>query len=326
MVLKYFSSLFILLFFIGCGGSGVEPIAYPSWYLNPPQNNGSFLYGVGEGKDIDAAKASALNSISASLSITVSSEFKKDESSSSYNGNEKSYTSAINRVKAEVKKIEFNDYQVIQNQMLSGTLLVLVEVSRHKLFNAQKEKLDRYSNELSVEQKSIKNYSPLKQAYLYEQSLEKTDKLKSFALLTKTINSDFDTQPYLNQVSDIQHNRKNALNQAKVSITSDTDAKIFIDTLKEGLNKAGIKTVSNYANTRIHLKNRFQTDEIYGFKIAKSTLSLSTLDAKNKTLATRTLTLNGKSRYDYEKAKLNTAHMLSQKIKDEGIFTLLGIQ
>lgn len=322
---RFITSVLITLFLIGCAGNSPEPISYPSWYLNPPQNNGSSLYGVGQGRNIESAKASALSAISASLSTTVSSEFKKDESSSSYNGNENTYRSAINRVKAEVKAIEFNEYQIIQNQMLSNTIVLLVEVSRNKLFNAQKEKLQRFSGELIAEQKSIKNYSPLKQAYLYEKSLEKTRKLKSLVLLVKTINSGFNTQPYLNQASKIKKNREDALNKTRVSITADSDAKIFIDALKEGLNKAGIKTVSSHANIRIHLKNHFKTDEIYGYKIAKSALSLSTLDAKNKQIATQTLIVSGKSRYNYHEAKLGSTHMLSKRIKEEGIFALLGI-
>lgn len=325
MYIRYITFVLIALFFIGCGGNTPQPISYPSWYLNPPQNNGSSLYGVGQGRDIGTAKASALSAISASLSITVSSEFKKDESSSSYNGNENTYSSAINRVKAEVKAIEFNEYQVIQNQMLSNTVLVLVEVSRNKLFNVQKEKLDRFSGELAIEQKNISQYSPLKQAYLYTQSMPKAQKLKSLTLLAKTIHSGFDTTAYLAQATKIKQNREDALNRTKVSITADSNARVFIDALKEGLNKAGIKTVSSHANASIHLKNHFQTDEIYGFKIAKSTLSLSTQDARKKTIATRTLLLNGKSRYDYNKAKLNAAHLLSQKIKKEGIFSLIGI-
>lgn len=327
MFIRLTVSAFIALFFLGClGGAQPQVASYPSWYLNPPQNNGSSLYGIGEGRNLDSAKASALSSISASLSITVSSEFKKDESSSSYNGNENTYRSAINRVKAEVKAIEFNDYQVIQNQMLSNKILVLVEVSRSKLFYAQEDKLKRFSNELSAEEKNIAKHSPLKQAFLYEKSLAKTEKLKSLTLLAKTINSGFHTRPYLEQALKVKQNREDALSKTKVSITAGAQAKVFIDALKEGLNKAGIKTVSKHANTNIHIKNRFQTDEIYGFKIAKSTLSLSTLDAKNKTIATRTMTLNGKSRYDYDKAKNNAAHLLSKKITEEGIFTLLGIE
>jgi len=324
--MKIIISVLIALFLIGCTGSGQpEPVSYPAWFLNPPANDGSFLYGTGEGNSIDSAKASALNAIAASLSITVSSEFKKKESSQSFNGNENAYHSALNTVKAEVKAIEFSDYKIIQNQVTGNKALVLVEVSRFKLFNNQKEKLERLSQELKSEQANIQRHSPLKKAYLYQQNIEQTQRLTSLALLTKSINSDFDITPYFQQSADIKQTRSDAIDDAKVSITAEPEAEVFVAVLTEGLNKAGIKTVYKGANTRIHLKNSFQTDEIYGFKIAKATLTVSTQDDSRKNIATKTINLSGKSRYDYDKAKSSAAQGLRKKIEEENIYTVLGI-
>jgi len=325
--MKYFFAIITVLLFAACGGSK-EPqvISYPSWYLNPPSNNGASLYGVGDGRTIDEAKTSALNAIAASLSTTVSSEFKKSESTQSFNGDENAYRSALNTIKAQVKEMEFNDYQVIRNQVSSGKVLVLVEVSRARLFQNQKEKLDRYSQELAREEKNIARQSPLKKAFLYSEQLMKTQKLQSMALLSKTINSDFDTSPYLKQAADFKQAQRDTINSTKVHVSADTQGRLFIDTLKEGLNKAGFKTVPAKAETNIHIKNNFQLDEIYGFKIAKATLSFSTNDAKHKTIATRSITVSGKSRYDYDKAKANAAQALARKIDKEGIYTLLGIE
>ena len=325
--MKYIYSIITVLLFVACGGSK-EPqaISYPSWYLNPPQNSGTSLYGVGDGRDINSAKTSALNAIAASLSTTVSSEFKKSESSKSFNGNENAYHSALNTIKAQVKEIEFNDYQIIQNQVVPGKALVLVEVSRAKLFQKQKEKLDRFSTELKTEQKNISRQASLQKAFLYSEQITKAQKLKSMALLSKTINSNFNTDTYLKQASNIKQAHSDTLNTTKVFISANKEAKLFIDVLKEGLNKAGIKTVSSRANANIHIKNRFQLDEIYGFKIAKATLSFSTKDTRQKTIATRSMNLSGKSRYDYEKAKANAAHALGKKINEEGIYSLLGIK
>jgi len=322
--MKYILTLFITLFFIGCGGSNPEPTAYPSWYLNPPQNSGNYLYGVGQGSDINSAKASALSAVSASLSITVSSELKKSESSSAFNGKESTYKSVINHVKADVKAMEFSDYKVTQNQVLGNQFLVLVEVSRHRLFSDQKTKLDNYANELQNEQNNITQNTPIQQAFLYTKSLEKTAKLKSLALLTKSVDAHFDTKPYLKQATDIENSKQIALNKITVSLKASKEANVFMDALKEGLNEAGIKTVTTNANTNIKLKNSFQTDKIYGYKIAKSNLTITT-QSHDKTLATKTLVFSGKSRYDYNKAKLNAANQLRSRIKKEGIFSVLGI-
>ena len=323
--MKYLLSFFISFIFLACGGSSPEPLAYPSWYLNPPQNSSSFLYGVGEGKDIATAKASALSSVSASLSTTVSSELKQTQSSHSVNGEESTSRSAISSLKTEVKAMEFSDYQVTQNQVLGNTFLVLVKVSRAQLYKDQKNKLERFALELQEERNNIKKSAPLKQVMMYDKTVQKTDKLKSLALITKTVNSSFNPHVYLEQISQLKTEKEDALNSLRVKVHTSPEAKVFMDAVKEGLNKAGIKSVTSKANTDIYLKSSFLNDEVYGYKISKATLSLST-KADNKTIASNTVVLSGKSRYNYTKAKLNSAQVLRKKIKSEGLFTILGIK
>jgi len=324
--LKYLRMLVLSLILIGCGAEPKpETIVYPSWYLNPPQNSGSFLYGVGEGSSINVAKASALGSVSESLSLTVSSELSKRDSSNRYNGREDIYSSVVSSLKTEAKEMEFSEYTIIKNEQVGSKIFLLVEVSRQKLFKDQKAKLELFSNELKAEQKSISDYPVLKQALLYKQRAQKRHTLKSLALLSKTIDSNFDTDAYIKQVTQVGDASQKALNRVKISVTASKQAEIFVDAIKEGLNNAGIKTGSNNANTQLYLDSAFHLDEIYGFKIAKSTLSVSTKE-KNKTVATNAVVLSGKSRYDYNKAKLNANAVLRQKIKEEGIFSIMGVE
>ena len=325
--MKYFFMVVVSLFLLGCGKGPVQPqvTTYPSWYLNPPQNTQHSLYGVGEGNSINSAKASALGFVSESLSLTVSSELKKSESSQSYNGNENTYRSVVSNLKTQAKEMEFSEYKIIRNQQIGSKIVLLVEVSRQKLFNDQKAKLELFSKALKMEEKSISKHPVLTQALLYKKRSVKRYKLKSLALLAKTINSGFDTSPYIRQATQVGDAGQDALNRVKVSIDASLEAKVFVDAIKEGLNSAGIKTSSNNANTHLFLKSSFQLDEIYGFKIAKSALAISSKE-KNKTIASNTLILSGKSRYDYEKAKTNASHVLRKKIKEEGVFSVLGIR
>lgn len=324
--MKYFLVVLVSFLFIGCMGGGAKPevVSYPSWYLNPPQNNATSLYGVGEGSDINIAKASALSFVSESLSLTVSSELKKSDSSRRHNGKEDTFTSVVSSLKTEAKEMEFSEYKIIKNQQVGSKMILLVEVSREKLFNDQKAKLDLFADELKAEKISISKYPLLKQADMYKKRASKSTKLKSLALLTQTINSKFDTGKYIKQTREVKDASEDALNKVRISITASKEAKIYIDAIKEGLNDAGIKTSSKNSNTQLVLKNTFQTDSIYGFKIAKSTLTLST-KVKAKTIASKTLTLSGRSKYDYTKAKANASSLLRVKIKEEGIFSILGI-
>lgn len=313
------------LFITGCGGSQPEVVSYPSWYMNPPQNNGSFLYGVGEGYTLDSAKAAALSSVSQSLSLTVSSELKKHETSTRNNGSESTYTSVVSNLKAQAKEMEFSDYSITQNQQIGSKFILLIEVSRVRLFNDQKVKLDRFLKELKEEKKRIEKEPVLKQALLYKKRALKKASLKSMALLTKTINSGFNTKIYIQEGESLENEAIDALNKVRVSISSSKDAGIFKDIITQGFNEVGIKTSSSNGNTKVYLKNTFQTDEIYGFKIAKASFSISTKQ-NSKLIASNSFSLTGKSKYAYDKAKYAARRALQQKIKKEGIFSVLGFK
>jgi len=324
--MKYIGLFLVAFFFIGCGGTAKpEVISYPSWYLNPPQNTSSYLYGVGEGSSITLAKASALSSVSESLSLTVSSELKKSEQSIRDNGVESTYTSVATSLRAEAKEMEFSDYSIVQNQQIGTKIILVVKVSRQRLFTDQKAKLELYSSALKAQVKSISKNATFKQAYLYQERAVKQHKLKSLALLTQTINPSFEINPYILQSREVGNASQNALNKIRVIIKGSAEGMVYIDAVKEGLNKAGIETVTHNANAELYIKNSFQTDTLYGFKIAKATLTLS-IKQNKKTISSNTIILSGKSQYSYEKAKSNSAQLLRNKIKQDSIFTILGVK
>ncbi len=325
--MRYLLSAVVLLFVLGCGGEQpkVELLSYPSWYLNPPSNTTASLYGVGEGSDINQAKAAALSFISESLSLTVSSEFKKQESSTKYDGGSSSYTSAVSSIKAQAKEMEFSEYRIINNQQMGEKIILLIEVSRERLFQDQKLKLERFSKELEGEKLQIKKAPIIKQVSLYKQRAQKQHTLKSLALLAQTINKNFDIDPYLEQSREVAEAEKGAQHRVKIAVSSDVSMQVFVDTVKEALNKEGIEVSAKGANTYVYLSGSFQTDEVYGFKIAKANLLLTSKQA-DKGIASNNITISGKSRYDYEKAKLDARNLLARKFEQEGLYAVLGIE
>ena len=325
--MKYILSVLFAFIFIGClGGSKTpEPVSYPSWFLNPPQNNGSFLYGVGEGANVNEAKASALSSVSQSLSLSVSSQLKKSETSNRYNNTESTYSSVVSSLQTQTKEMEFSDYTIVKNAQLGPKIVLLVEVSRQKLFSDQLEKLNLFVQDIEAQNKSIAKQSLIEQALLYKKARSKAPKLKSLALLCHTIDSNFDTQPYLKKMNEIANTSDNALHKVDAVIKPSKEAQVFVNALKQGLNQEGLKVGTSHAKTQIFMQNVEQFDEIYGFKIAKCRVSFNVKEGK-KTVATRTITLTGKSKYDYEKARINASNILSNMIKKEGVFSILGIQ
>jgi len=322
--MKYFLALCLSLFFIGCSDKKPNAITYPSWYLSFPTNNSLSLFGVGQGADINVAKASALSYISDSLSLTISSNLQKSERSHRSNGEEDIFISVSSSLHAQAKEIEFSQFKIIRNEQIGSTFVVLIEVSREELFNDYRSKLNLFSKELRDEEANISHYPFIKQGLLYKKRAFKSSQLRSMALLTQIINPQFNVRTYIEQSRKVAEASQRVLNKVKVYIHASNEAWLYIDSITKGFNDVGIKTGFNDATTHVYIKNKFKMANIYGFSIAKATLVFDT-KLNKEVISSNTLILSGKSKYDYPSAKNDTNELLRRQIDREGIFSILGL-
>jgi hypothetical protein len=119
LLTKLLFILSIIAFFTACVGEKKNtPIQLPKWYLNPPANNFTTLYGTGEGKTLNEAKNNALKDMSEKLVVSVASSMNSITTTSDDGTNSSYLKENIKNVKVEAKKITFSNYKtqkVIQN-------------------------------------------------------------------------------------------------------------------------------------------------------------------------------------------------------------------
>ena len=135
------------LAFVGCVNSK-QDIEIPQWYLNSPANTGLFLYGSGDGENLEAAKSNALNNMAAGLVVSISSSLQTTTKTSVLNGKD-SYSKDISKdVKVEVQKIKFTNAIVKNSQLINGRFYVLMQVNRIDLFIQKKSEFDTRDNRI----------------------------------------------------------------------------------------------------------------------------------------------------------------------------------
>ncbi len=149
-------SMLIALFFSGCTNSKKEVtknFEFPSWYLNPMVNDDVYLYGIGEGVNLDEAKQNALVSLSSSLMITIESKSSlKKESILKYR--EYVFKNFNIDTTSNTEKLTFKNYETINvKKHRYNNILVQVRVKKTDLINS----LNKEIKSLYKEYKDISN-------------------------------------------------------------------------------------------------------------------------------------------------------------------------
>ena len=147
-----------LILFSACGAaaSGAKSSAAMSWINNPPADDAKYFYAVGYGETQRDAKSDALSTISAKISVDVSSNFSNSVTATRQSGNEDILQETKNEVVSKSKNIEYSDVKVQESVQESGQWVLLVQVDRAILTATYERKLDKVDTKLKTEWKFFK--------------------------------------------------------------------------------------------------------------------------------------------------------------------------
>jgi len=140
-----FSTLPLLSLLGGCVANSpqkeiTEPI--PEWFMNTPNDTGNFYFGVGEGRSKDVAKNVALNDIASRISVTVKSTLSSEINQKIAKGKELITRNSQQKLLAQVKAIEFSNYNIDKMIVQNNRNYVLVKVNRIALYKKRLKKLN----------------------------------------------------------------------------------------------------------------------------------------------------------------------------------------
>jgi hypothetical protein len=145
--------LILSIFFIGCNSSNTPIVLLkkhkvqnlPSWYLNAPNNNQDFLYGVGAASTLSQAKNEALNSLASRLFISVSSNTHFIKNSDSF----ENYSNINNQeIFLEVEKIDLLNSKIEKSIKVNDEYFVLLSIKNFDAIVSSFENINysKYNN------------------------------------------------------------------------------------------------------------------------------------------------------------------------------------
>lgn len=319
-----------LLVLIGLGVALIAGEALPSWYFNPPSDNETSLYGVGEGSSLRQAKDSALADIASKLSVTISSKVSKNETQSTV-GAVSSYKQNVNvNLESEVKKISFNNFNVVSTSQNESKTYILLQVDKAKFVIDQLQTLNDTIKELDSLQTASQDKSILEHYQKYKSISPDVEKAKTIVSILTTFETPFDRTRMMNTLNDYRDSMEAVRSQIEFYIDADNNSRYSADVLKEALTVEKIKIARrfNMNNTNlviVELHTESTNKELFGSYMVSVRTTVSLKSKEGSTHSAFIVESKGGSSLDYATALKSASNNFKQQVNEKGIFTFLGI-
>ena len=317
---KTIIALTATLFLSGCVGSlspSKQDVQIPSWYLNAPSNNGTYIYGEGEGDSIKDAKNNALNSMASKLVVSVGSSIQTTTKATRGTSGS-SYSKDITKdLKVDVQKIKFTNAKVEKSDKIANDFYILMKVNRIELFNNKKKEFDINDQRVTDQFNSLNNYKKLEQIHILQDMYPKVIAGKTKAVVLNAINNNFDQGVYIKKYDSYIDAIYDLKNDSTIKIKTNSKEKYFADGLIDMLNQQQYK-ISNSENSDILIKinNKIKYSIARGWNIAKVATTLSVI-SNNKIVSNKTISTLGRSSTSKESALEDASKSFLKQIKKE---------
>ena len=318
--------LFMLL--ISCTAAN-DPI--PGWYLNPPQNNTSYLYGVGYGTSLDQATKIALNNIAEKISVTVSSSFATSKQESAVNDQalyEAEYEQDIN---STVQEINFTNYQTEKSEQVGEYIYSLVKVARSEVINNYMKQIENIDKDISLVLKDMEKQSIIEQfARLYRVS----DKIRVNEVNLKIVEtiekSDMKVKDYYDKYDNLLKLEAQIKNNIVIKIIAKLSDEKVIEVISKAINDLNIKSgkildPKNKGHALLRVVTDTKHEKIYGVYLAKIKVEMKLLENFGNQISSGFIEVSGSSAISSVGAVDAAIADLRNKIQQQGLLNIIGL-
>ena len=319
-----------LLILIGLGMALIAGDNVPAWYFNPPVDNETSWYGVGEGNSLRQAKDSALADIASKLSVTISSKVSKNATQMT-SGTYTSYNQDVNvNQESEVKKISFNNFEVVSSSQNESKALVLIQVDKAKFLKDQLQTLNDTVKDIEALQSAPKAKSILEQYQKFQNISPDVEKAKTIISILTTFEASFDRTQMMNSLNDYRDSMEDVRSKIEFYIDFNNDSRYSADALKEALTSEKIK-ISRRLNTNnsnliiVELDTESTRKLLYGFYMVNTRTTVSLKSNEGSTLSTFIVESKGSSSLDYQTALKSASNNFKKTVNEKGIYAFFGI-
>jgi len=299
----------------------------PRWVTNPPESSEDFLYGVGEGTDLESAVDSALGSIAGSLRTHVESTSTTTQRQEGREYEER-YDAEI---RTQVEGIQLSHYRTVESADVAGRVYALVELSRRELIASTAERLRQKVAEIEELFDSRAADSLLRQWLDREEPVSPIEDARSALALLVALDPFFDRAAHEVRLRDYERQLAQVSTKLRVFVDSDPAAEEFARELVRMLGEAGLRATRTRPSepfARVRIAGELLDGEALNRKTSHLRVSIVVQDERGDDLpgARRDYTETGASLGSHETARRLAAGKLARKCEQEGVLRFLGLE
>lgn len=305
-----------------------EVSVLPEWYLNPPANSEQYLYGIGEGNNMDEARKKALETMVSQLGVSIASTYestlKVHKKYAEYFTKETSF-----ELTSEVAKIHISNHEVLQGERLNyKQFIVLIRSDRPQFSQALQKEVQHQLNTIGMDHEAIKQSNVLSRHAFYDKSLQSLNALFSTVLVLNALEPTYDDQAYFKTVDQLNTQFQALKERMTFSLQGNADSTAFQDEIAVALgsdNKRITKQRHDKDHIRIMVRSHANYAKAHGFDIARTSLVIEVKDNQDKMIVGNRLNLVGHATQGKKVALDNTVKKLKELIHERGIEKVMGL-
>lgn len=220
-------------------------LASPSWFTETKADTASQYYGYGVGDSQEDAVKAALNDIASKIAVTIESSYTSMQTVSG----DSFVNERKNEILANVKKMKFNNHEVMKTVKDSDEVYVLVSVDREQLLEEKKSELDILSSKLLDEQAGMQNISDIEKFKTIMMLQDDLKTLNETFFMSKSIVPSFEGDAYIELYKEFKKMMIKSKSGIVLLIDSDNAvSKNYAKVFANYLSKQGIKISQTKAN------------------------------------------------------------------------------
>lgn len=311
---------------IGFFGQVASFAAAPEWYTQAESDTAGAFYGVGEGESLEDATKAALNDIASKIAVTVQSKYKSEQK---LNNSEYSNV-AENTIVANVKKMKFNNYQIVKKASSSDTYYALVKVDRMLLADEKTTELDSIAQKLESEYAEAEQASEIERLRKLIVMEDDISAMNEKTFLLKSIAPNSDSSKYVKLYDKLTTAFVKTKSSISISIlAADNIAKHYVKVFAKKISARGIKVGGSKSSGTLLLsatakdkKVESTNEDIAKASFAAVELTLSLKDSRGNEIASNIIRFTNNSTVSYVDA-LSKTQRLDKYLSENDIYNVI---
>lgn len=315
--------LLSVVLLVACSGLRFE-MPVPDWVLNPPKDSTEWLWGVGDGDDLESARQAALRDIASRLRVSISGSMESQMTVF----NQTVDRAARNRISEVVQKTEFTNVSLEKTALARGERYALVKVDRQAFIRETRVKFDSYNQKITDAIRNLNSRTALEQFMVMRRAQPEIENAIAAAQLLRVVNTTgFDLENALSGLEALQKKAMTSANQLEFSLQYKAADADIAQVLTTYLNSNGVRiSAPNATPLLISIQATGREQMLFGNRNLRLQVILNVKDERKRNVASREFLANGNSLNTFEAARDNAMHELARMMNEAGLTGTLGLK